>query len=425
MSRLGVVVNQWMDNDGRPLDNGYLYSYAVGTYTPKDTYTDSTLTTPNANPLQFDGSGRLFDVFLTSGGYRLEVRDENDVVIWEQDDVYAGVDGTDLLNLETEIDQNKEDLVTVFSVYDEDSSPASSTAYTLTLQESSYTAPTAYKQGMTILFKPQLANTTTGTTVNVEGLGAVGLRDYDGVSTLAANDLTAANYYMFQYDGSVFRLFWRSGDIGTIDLLDDCVTLAKMDQGTEGRLITYDSSNDPVLTTTTIKDWKSMQVIDLTNGGADDTASWNVSSFPDSCTRIEIDFDQVSITNTSAAQNVLVQLGPTGGIVTANYDYSVTNAAGAAVNKTDGFHISAGTIAAGVTMQGRMTITKRSSDNTWVATMTCGTSPATFQVFDGGGYISSANLGGTLTQLTIKVDGSEVFDGGTAEVRAYVDISDL
>ncbi len=426
MSRLGVVTNQWMDSEGRPLKLGYLYSYAPGTTTPKDTYNDSTLLVANPNPMQFDGSGRLFDVFLTSGGYKLEVRDVNDVVIWSQDDVYAAVDGTDLANLETEIDQNKEDLVTVFSVYDEDSSPASSTAYELTLQESSLTAPTAYKQGMTILFKPQLANTTTTPTVNVEGLGAKGLRDYDGVSLFAASDLSTANYYMFQYDGSVFRLFWRSGDIGTADMLDDSVTLAKMAGGTEAKVITYDASGDPKLSADTIQLWNTHDE----SGALSSGSSYEIANIDDSATKIEIICTNLSV-DVDETLYIQVGYGATPTYLTTAGDYIGTeirvNAAGDAKTAWSTF-ANVGAIEAGNNdCYARILMDKFNdgTDDTWQITVISQNDNGTSNsIYQGGGRIKgSAWSSNALSAVKLVLSGGNAFDNGYITTKVYQDFS--
>lgn len=47
------------DNDGNPAVNGTLEFYASGTTTPLDTYSNTSLTTPNANPITLDAAGRF------------------------------------------------------------------------------------------------------------------------------------------------------------------------------------------------------------------------------------------------------------------------------------------------------------------------------------------------------------------------------
>lgn len=53
-----VPMLQFFDNNGKPLSGGQVCTYAAGTTTPLTTYTSSTGTTPNANPVILDASGR-------------------------------------------------------------------------------------------------------------------------------------------------------------------------------------------------------------------------------------------------------------------------------------------------------------------------------------------------------------------------------
>ena len=48
---------QWVDVNGEPLVGGLLFTYAGGTTTKTPTYTDSTGTTPNTNPIVLNALG--------------------------------------------------------------------------------------------------------------------------------------------------------------------------------------------------------------------------------------------------------------------------------------------------------------------------------------------------------------------------------
>lgn len=68
-SPFGALGNaQFMDNNGKPLVAGVLYSYQAGTTTLQATYTDSTGTVLNPNPLPF-GSGARVGIWLTTGSF--------------------------------------------------------------------------------------------------------------------------------------------------------------------------------------------------------------------------------------------------------------------------------------------------------------------------------------------------------------------
>ena len=79
---------QFFDANGNPLVGGKLYSYAAGTTTPLATYTDSTETSANPNPVILDSRGEA-GVWLSSFTYKLALYSSTDVLIWSVDNVNA------------------------------------------------------------------------------------------------------------------------------------------------------------------------------------------------------------------------------------------------------------------------------------------------------------------------------------------------
>jgi hypothetical protein len=79
------------DSDGKPLAGAKLYTYVTGTLTPKATYTDSTLGTPNTNPVILDSSGQA-SVWINStvGKYRFILKTADDLLVWSQDGITVG-----------------------------------------------------------------------------------------------------------------------------------------------------------------------------------------------------------------------------------------------------------------------------------------------------------------------------------------------
>ncbi len=77
---------QLFDANGNPLVGGKLYSYAAGTTTPLATYTDSTETSANTNPVILDSRGEA-GVWLGSSLYKLALYSATDVLIWSVDNV--------------------------------------------------------------------------------------------------------------------------------------------------------------------------------------------------------------------------------------------------------------------------------------------------------------------------------------------------
>lgn len=71
-----------------PNSNGYFLSFESGTSTPLETFSDSELTTSNGVRVDFDVDGRtLTQVFLSPAGYKFEVYDSDDVLLYTADDI--------------------------------------------------------------------------------------------------------------------------------------------------------------------------------------------------------------------------------------------------------------------------------------------------------------------------------------------------
>lgn len=87
----------------------------------------------------------------------------------------------------------------------------SANAYTVTLNP----APTSYVEGMAIVLKINVDN-TGASTLNVNGLGAVGLKRSDG-SNFTAGMLKANSIYTFRYNGTNFILQGEGSGLSDTD----------------------------------------------------------------------------------------------------------------------------------------------------------------------------------------------------------------
>jgi hypothetical protein len=87
MTTLTYPKFQAPDVNGVNLSGGKVYFYINGTTTAKDTYTDSTLGTPNANPVILNSRGEA-DIFL-DGKYKIVLKTSDDTTIWTVDN-YTG-----------------------------------------------------------------------------------------------------------------------------------------------------------------------------------------------------------------------------------------------------------------------------------------------------------------------------------------------
>ena len=84
-------------------------------------------------------------------------------------------------------------------------SPASGPTNVYTCSLNAAAALTAYTEGMFLLLNPTLTNTGSSL-LNVDGVGPVPIMQKDGVSHLAAGQLTAGQAVWIWYDGLRFRL---------------------------------------------------------------------------------------------------------------------------------------------------------------------------------------------------------------------------
>ncbi len=88
LSPLGGAGWQFFDNNGVPLAGGLLYTYAAGTTTPLATYTTSSGSTANSNPIILDAAGRpANEIWLTAAAYKLVLKTSTGVQLWSMDNI--------------------------------------------------------------------------------------------------------------------------------------------------------------------------------------------------------------------------------------------------------------------------------------------------------------------------------------------------
>lgn len=80
---------QFVTLAGSPCALCSLYSYAAGTTTPQPTYTDSTGTSQNANPIVLDASGAANIWVNTTLAYKFVLKDTTGSTLWTVDNVKA------------------------------------------------------------------------------------------------------------------------------------------------------------------------------------------------------------------------------------------------------------------------------------------------------------------------------------------------
>ncbi|MDP6771905.1 MAG: hypothetical protein QF704_14485, partial [Anaerolineales bacterium] len=228
------IVFQPNDTEGRTFPNGRLYGYEAGTNTPKTIYSDPGLTTPYSEPVVADGAGRFFDLFLASGGYRLELRDQNDVVIWEQDNFFGTVDGTDISNLEDDITAAARQATQSGYTY---TASGTGTPYDLSVSGGMEPLTAPLPDNFEFDFVPNVTNPANAT-VQVAGV-TIGLRDYDGTTVPAASSFPIDRSRKYRYNGSIAQLIsiqgpQESSDIALLAIQESNIGLGAVTQNKIG-----------------------------------------------------------------------------------------------------------------------------------------------------------------------------------------------
>jgi len=221
------------DDNGEPLNGGFLYTYEAGTVTPKATFTTADGDVQNTNPVELDSSGYA-DVWLGDGGYKFRLTDADGNQIFVVDDI-GGTASTAFGENVMEISTN----TTVTSVF-------ANTAFiaTASLTMSLLDVTTAgegfyfsiFAQGGDVTIDPDASETINNgaTLVMPQGSSAIIICDGD-------------EWWTMCYTGGIVAGQLASNSVATVKIQDDAVTLAKLDGDAAfaDKLIGYDDAGDP------------------------------------------------------------------------------------------------------------------------------------------------------------------------------------
>jgi hypothetical protein len=78
---------QFFDASGSPLVGGKVYTYAAGTTTPLETYTDESGVTPNTNPVILDSRGECNLWFSNASSYKVVLESATGTLQWTVDNI--------------------------------------------------------------------------------------------------------------------------------------------------------------------------------------------------------------------------------------------------------------------------------------------------------------------------------------------------
>lgn len=173
---------QFFDNNGNPAVNHRLFTYSAGTSTKRSTHTSSSGAVNNPNPtvLNFRGEADIWIPPNVAYKYVLAPPGTDDPPtssIWTVDNIVSS------------------QLITLYGGL-----ATGTDNYSLTFTSNF----TAYQDGIIIYWIPSNTNTTVST-LNVNGLGAVSIRDSSGVPLLAGR-IIANQIAAVMYRGGLFYL---------------------------------------------------------------------------------------------------------------------------------------------------------------------------------------------------------------------------
>jgi hypothetical protein len=215
-SPLGGPKVQFELADGEPAVGNKLFFYISGTTTKQNTYTDSTGTVPNANPVVLNALGMpSTEIWFAEGlSYKIVYAPSTDTdpptsPIFTVDDLVGINDvAAAVTALVGATVPTKAQLQNQTFVYFADSGSADALAIT------PVPAVAAYATGLRLMLKKSnAANATTTPSLNVNGLGAKIIYKRGGLS-LAVNDMLANGHYTLEYDAAY------NGSVGGWDLIN-------------------------------------------------------------------------------------------------------------------------------------------------------------------------------------------------------------
>lgn len=169
--------HRFYKNDGTPNALGKVYTYEAGTTTPTETYTSSSASVANTNPIILDNKGEA-DIWVV-GQIKVNVEETND-----NGGTYSQVTGWPVDNVGSGVSNNDAQMRW--------GGTATGTANALAIAPSP--SISAYVTGQSFVFKSSANANTAATTISISGLTAI-TAQMDGAA-MAGGEIQANKWYM-------------------------------------------------------------------------------------------------------------------------------------------------------------------------------------------------------------------------------------
>ena len=205
---------QYLDNNGDPLSGGLISTYTAGTSTSALTYSDSALTTANANPVVLDSAGRA-TIYLPAASFRFVVANSAAVTLYTRDNIQS-------------VGQTAAQ-ASILNTCD----------FRITLTAGTPITASDVTAATTVYVSPLVGNRCA----LFDGVGTWNLRNSSEMNLSLGSDAANTNYDLFAYDASgtitLQRLAWSTNGARATDLTTQDGVLVRIGATTARYLGTY------------------------------------------------------------------------------------------------------------------------------------------------------------------------------------------
>lgn len=395
------------------LSGAKAYFYDAGTTTPRTVYTDQTETVPHPSPLVADASGRWAQAFVSGGPVKVVVTQADDSTGYTLDPcekVAAAGAGASQISFSPTVDLPFTNVQAAI----EGAAASAASGFT--------------PFGLGVTGSVELLANLDATNI------ATGQYRFDGTTTgtfptgVSASDTgavelireTSGSAWMWLYHDTTDRLFvrrmsssswgtWRediTANIGATEgdlIYRGASAWTRLAKGTARQVLRMNAG-------ATAPEWTSSAFTFLSSQNTTSGTAFDFTGIPAGTQEIVMDLVGVSLSGTD---NMLVQLGVSGGPVTTGYTGAGSNTAASSASSTastTGGLIRVGSAAS--TISGRVTINRMDGNRWHISGFLDYGSGAVGTMFLSG----TVNLGAELTQVRLTRTGTDTFDAGSARV---------